>query len=239
MSAGTPAPLVFTRAGLLYGMRLAVPTLPALIALALAFGGAASARGMSLSEATSMSAFVAAGAAQMLSLELWTGAWSWGQVLTIMLVTATVNARFILMGASLQPWMRSAPLGQKAVGLFWLFDTSWLITARHEREGGRDMAVLFGAGSLSWAVWVLATLPGYFAGSLISDPRRLAIDLVLPLFFAAMAVPLWRGLKVSALPWAIAAGVALAVQQLVPGYAFIIAGALSGAVTGALSRGRR
>lgn len=234
-----PEGLVFTRRGFAEGMRLALPTFPALIALGLAFGGAASARGMTLGQAMSMSTFVAAGAAQMLSLELWRAHWDWAAIVTIMLVTATVNARFVLMGASLQPWMRGAPLGQKALGLFWLFDTSWLITARHEREGGRDMAVFVGAGSFSWAIWVAATLPGYFAGSLIADPKRYAIDLVLPLFFAALAVPLWRGLKVSALPWAVAGVVALAVQQLVPGYAFIIVGALSGAVTGALSRGRR
>ena len=55
----------------------------------------------------------------------------------------------------------------------------------------------------------------------------------MPIFFAAMLVPLWKGCK-PALPWAIAGAVAVAVHWLVPGYAFIIAGALAGAVAGAL-----
>jgi predicted branched-subunit amino acid permease len=30
-------------------------------------------------------------------------------------------------------------------------------------------------------------------GALVSDPRRYGLDLVMPIFFAAMIVPLWRG----------------------------------------------
>jgi predicted branched-subunit amino acid permease len=55
----------------------------------------------------------------------------------------------------------------------------------------------------------------------------------MPVFFAAMTVPLWRGLRQSALPWSVAALVGLAVQALVPGYLFIVAGAVAGAITGA------
>jgi predicted branched-subunit amino acid permease len=55
----------------------------------------------------------------------------------------------------------------------------------------------------------------------------------MPVFFVTMLVPLWRGAR-SARPWVVAGSVALVVHALVPGYAFIIAGALSGAVAGAL-----
>jgi predicted branched-subunit amino acid permease len=56
--------------------------------------------------------------------------------------------------------------------------------------------------------------------------------MVMPIFFAAMIVPLWRG-KRAALPWIVAGIVALVTARLVDGYAFIIVGALSGAVAGA------
>jgi hypothetical protein len=49
-------------------------------------------------------------------------------------------------------------------------------------------------------------------------------------------VPLWRGVRAFALPWGVAGLVGIAVQALVPGYLFIVAGALAGAVTGALVR---
>ena len=54
----------------------------------------------------------------------------------------------------------------------------------------------------------------------------------MPIFFAAMLVPLWKGWR-PARPWAAAAGVALIVHALVPGYTFIVAGALAGAAAGA------
>jgi predicted branched-subunit amino acid permease len=48
-----------------------------------------------------------------------------------------------------------------------------------------------------------------------------------------MIVPLWKGFR-PALPWAVAGLVALVVDALLPGYLFILAGALAGAATGAL-----
>jgi predicted branched-subunit amino acid permease len=212
-----------------------IPILPGLAVYALAFGAAAAGRGLSLVEATAMSAFVYAGASQMVALEVWQPAWSAAALLTVALVTATVNARFALMGASIQPWLRGAPPVRTTLGLFFLVDSNWIIATRYREEGGRDLGVFFGAGILCWLLWVGATIPGYLAGSLVADPKRYALDLVMPVFFGAMAVSLWRGVKASALPWAVAAIVALMVQALVPGYLFIVAGALAGALTGALT----
>jgi predicted branched-subunit amino acid permease len=93
--------------------------------------------------------------------------------------------------------------------------------------------VLLGAGVFLWVFWTLATIPGYLAGALVTDPRRYALDVLMPIFFAAMLVPLWKGARL-ALPWGIAGVVALAVQALLPGYVFIIAGALAGMLAGAL-----
>jgi predicted branched-subunit amino acid permease len=227
---------MLTAGGLLTGMRLIAPVLPGILVYALAFGTAAVERGLTFGEAVAMSAFVYAGASQMISLELWRTAWSPAALATLALVTATVNARFVLMGASLQPWTRGAPAGRTLVGLFFLVDANWLVGTRYHEEGGRDLGVVLGAGLLCWVVWVAATIPGYWLGSLVSEPRRYGLDLVLPIFFAAMAATLWRGVLASALPWGVAALVALAVQALVPGYAFIVAGALAGALTGALVR---
>lgn len=228
----------FTRAGLLYGARLALPVLPGLIAFCLAFGTAAANRGLTATETLAMSAIVYAGMSQMLSLELWREVWTPASLAALGLVTATVNARMILMGASIQPWLRHTPAPFNAVNLFFLTDASWLIGARYHAEGGRDLGVLFGAGLVIWVSWVAATLPGYLAGALVPDTRVLALDLVVPILFSAMLVPLWRGFRAAALPWGVAALVALAVQALMPGYAFIIVGALAGALTGALVRER-
>jgi predicted branched-subunit amino acid permease len=55
---------------------------------------------------------------------------------------------------------------------------------------------------------------------------------VLIIFFAAMFVPLWRGAR-RAIGWAIAGVVALVVSYLVPGWWFIVVGALTGSIVGA------
>lgn len=238
MSARPPDRPTLTVEGALLGARLLLPILPGLVVYALAFGAASGSRGLTLLESVGMSGLVYAGAAQMVSLELWQQSWTATALLTVALVTATVNARFVLMGASLQPWLRHGPPVRTALGLFFLVDASWILATRYREGGGRDLGVLFGAGILSWVAWVAGTIPGYLVGALVPEPRRFALDLVMPVFFAAMAVPLWKGLRVSALPWAVAGAVALAVQALVPGYLFIVAGALAGAVTGGLVRAR-
>ncbi len=212
---------------------MTAPLIPGIVIFASAFGTAAQQKGLSLEQALAVSAFVFAGASQMVALEVWQSVWSPTTVLGIMTVTAVINSRMVLAGAAIQPWLRDEPLGRLALNLFFLTDANWLLATRYSESGGRDVGVLFGAGVALWIVWVLGTLPGYLGGALVTEPRSLGLDLVMPVFFVTMLVPLWRGAR-SARPWVVAGGVALVVHALVPGYAFIIAGALSGAVAGAL-----
>jgi predicted branched-subunit amino acid permease len=222
----------FTLAGCLLGARLTLPLLPGMVVFASAFGAAAAQKGLTLAEAVGLSAFVFAGASQMVALELWQEVWTLGNILAVMTLTAVINARMVLMGATIQPWLAGEPRARNALTVFVLTDANWLIATRYESEGGRDVGVLLGSGLLLWLVWVPATLPGYLAGALVNEPKRLGLDLVMPIFFAAMLVPLWKGWR-PARPWAFAAGAALIVHALVPGYAFILGGALAGAAAGA------
>ena len=200
---------------------------------AVAFGTAAAQKGLSLGETLSLSAFVYAGASQMVGLEIWQQVWTPSTILTIMTVTAVVNARMILLGATLQPWLKDEPLARTALNLFLLTEAGWLVGTRYHSEGGRDVGVLLGCGIILWLVWLVATLTGFFAGALVPEPRRFGLDLVMPIFFGVMLVPLWKGAK-TALPWLVAGLVSLVVHALVPGYVFIIAGALAGVAAGIL-----
>ncbi len=65
------------------------------------------AEGPVVGEALGLSAFVYAGASQMVGLEIWQKVWTPATILTIMTVTAVVNSRMILLGATLQPWLRT------------------------------------------------------------------------------------------------------------------------------------
>lgn len=230
--ASTPPRATLTLRGALIGLRRVSVLMPGVVVFAVAFGAAASAKGLSLIEAVLMSALVYAGVSQLVAMELWRPEWSWGAIAGLAVVTATVNARAILQGASLQPWFAAYPRALNAAHLFFFTDANWMIGTRYRAEGGRDLGVLVGAGVALWAVWTVATVPGYLLGSLVADPRTYGIDLVMPIFFAAMIVPLWRGRR-AALPWVVAGVVALVTAKLADGYLFIIAGSLSGALAGA------
>jgi len=223
----------FSLAGLRQGARAALPAFPGFIMFAIAFGTAAAQKGLSLGETMGLSAFVYAGASQMVGLEIWQQVWSPATILTIVTVTAVVNARMILLGATLQPWLKDEPLARTALNLFLLTEAGWLIGTRYHNEGGRDVGVLLGCALILWLVWLIATLTGFFAGALVPEPRRFGLDLVMPVFFGVMLVPLWKG-AASALPWLVAGVVSLIVHALVPGYTFIIAGALAGVAAGML-----
>jgi predicted branched-subunit amino acid permease len=223
----------FSTAGLRHGARAALPAFPGFIMFAVAFGTAAAQKGLSLGETLGLSAFVYAGASQMVGLEIWQQVWTPSTILTIMTVTAVVNARMILLGATLQPWLKDEPLARTALNLFLLTEAGWLVGTRYHSEGGRDVGVLLGCGIILWLVWLIATLTGFFAGAIVPEPRRFGLDLVMPIFFGVMLVPLWKGAK-TALPWLVAGLVSLVVHALVPGYAFIIAGALAGVAAGML-----
>ncbi|HEV7259917.1 MAG TPA: AzlC family ABC transporter permease [Bosea sp. (in: a-proteobacteria)] len=227
-NAAVPA----SRAGILLGIRKVGVLIPGIVVFAVAFGAAASAKGLSLLETMLMSGLVYGGVSQLVALEIWRPEWSWGAIAGLAVVTATVNARMILQGASLQPWFASYSKTLNALHLFFFTDANWLIGTRYRAEGGRDLGVLIGAGLALWIVWMLFTMLGHLLGALVSDPRKYGIDLVMPIFFAAMIVPLWRG-KRAAVPWVVAGLVALVTAKLFDGYAFIIVGSLSGALVGA------
>jgi predicted branched-subunit amino acid permease len=228
------APAQTSAAGMRLGMRKVSVLVPGVVVFAVAFGAAAAAKGLSLVETLLMSALVYGGISQLVAMELWRPEWSWGAIMGLAVVTATVNSRMILQGASLQPWFAAYPRALNAFHLFFFTDANWVIGTRYRAEGGRDLGVMIGAGLLLWVVWILFTGLGYGLGALVSDPRAFGIDLVMPIFFAAMIVPLWRGRR-AAVPWVVAGLVALVTAKLVDGYAFIIVGSLSGAIVGAFS----
>jgi predicted branched-subunit amino acid permease len=221
----------WSTAGFVAGVRLTLPLLPGAVVFAVAVGTLAAHKGLTLLDTVLMSALVYAGAAQLVALEVWPSAITPAGVMALALFTATVNLRFVLMSAALRPWFGSLPSWQSYPMLFFTTDTTWIIGMRHRAEGGSDAALFVGSGLVMWLVWIVATVPGYLFGASLPDLGRLGLDLILPIFFGAMLIPLWRGAR-RALAWAFAGLVALAVAWLVPGWWFIIAGALAGSIAG-------
>lgn len=187
--------------------------------------------GLSLVETQSLSVLVFAGSAQVSAVGLFgTGA----AAAEIVLTTFLLNVRHVLYGLSLG---RQIPVhgSRRPLAAYFLTDEAFgVVTASGERTFG----FLLGAELSLFATWNLATLGGGIAGSAIADPARLGIDLVFPLAFLALLVPLVRTRVELAV--AVGAGaLAFGLSKLLPGGLPILVAGVAGSLAGAwLTRGR-
>src|SRR4029077_9294685 len=127
---------------------------PGTVVFAAAYGTLAAQKGLTLTETVLMSALVFGGSSQLVALEVWTNPLTFSTVLSLAVVTAIVNARFILMGATLRPWLSGLAPWQAYAALNGTVDATWLIAVRYRAEGGSDVSVFAGAALTLWAIWV-------------------------------------------------------------------------------------
>lgn len=185
-----PAQATFTlsgiRAGFAEGQILAV----GVIVYGVAFGVLASQAQYSAVEALLMSAFIYSGSAQLAVLQ---NREIGNLLLPAMSLIVMMNARYLLYGAALRPWMGSLPPHQSYPNLFFLGDGNWVISMTRWKAGQRDAGFLLGSGLAMYAAWLLGTVVGHVAGSIIGDPRSLAMDFMLVAFSVALLVESWKG----------------------------------------------
>lgn len=229
------SPVICTRDGFARGFRMATPLALSGVLFGVAFGVLAREAGLSLGETALMSATVFAGASQMAALDLWSAAPS---ILVLALATFAINVRHVVMGAALRPWFSRLPSSSAHIALWFMTDANWAMSMAEHRKGERDAAILIGSGAVMWLGWVSGSVAGHLAGTALGDPRLYGADVVVPAFFALMLTPLWPGWT-RAWPWAAAAGVAIAVHMVLPGYWHVIVGGLAGSLAAAWAEGRR
>ena len=225
------APVVFTRAGMLRGMRESVPVLLGLAPFGLVAGILAQGVGLSLAGCTLMSGIVFAGSAQLVALS------GWGHpvpVLSVALAAFAVNLRLALMGPVLAPWLDRLRGWRLWGSLFVMTDQNWAQCVADMNAGGRDAGMLFGSGVALWAMWVVTSAAGHIAGGWLRPPPGHPVFFAALAVFVAFLVTMWRG-RVDLLPWAVAGGVALAISRLLPGTSWhIVGGALAGSLVAGL-----
>jgi predicted branched-subunit amino acid permease len=228
-----PKPAYWSRAGLIKGARATLPLLPGIITFGMAFGALAAQKSFTLIEAVAMTGIVYAGMSQFVVLQSWPEVLTPSTILTVMLLTATVNARFFLMSAGLRPWLGTLPPWQVYPALPLNTDSGWLLSLRYRAQGGADASFWLGGGILTFFFWTVSAVPGYLLAERIADPKTYGVDLLVPAFFAALLVPWYRSVP-RAIPWVISGIVAVVVDWLTPGYWFMIAGAVAGCVSAVL-----
>lgn len=228
-------PVTFTREGVWRGFLQAQPLAPGVAVYALVFGALAGERGLSWLQAVLMSTFVYSGSAQLAALQVWS---TQSQAVLALIVTVlAINARYVLYGASIQPWLSQVPRPKAYASLFLLGDGSWALAMREHAAGYRDAGFILGSGLAGFIPWVGGTLVGQLLTRSFPDPRAWGLDFMLPAFAAAIGIALWRG-RADLWPLAAAALVALPLQLLAPsGWTIVLAGLAAG-FAGAWRHGR-
>ncbi|HMK79875.1 MAG TPA: AzlC family ABC transporter permease [Xanthobacteraceae bacterium] len=223
----------FTANGVWRGCVEIAPIAAFLVPFGIAFGVAASAKGVPAEISLLMSLVIFAGASQFAALDLWHAPLP---LATLALTVLAVNARHVLLGAVLAPWLLQVPLAGRLAALLLLSDANFAQAFAARQRGEIDAGTLFGGGLLMWVAWVISTGLGAVAGALLGDLSRFGFDAVMVTYFAAIIVGQWKG-RLDLFPWIGAAAVAVLGAHLLPAGWHIIAGALAGGAIGAWRHG--
>lgn len=155
----------------------------------LVYGLAARAAGLSTLEVGAMSVLVFAGGAQFAALASIGAGVPW---LSIVLLTAFINARHLLYGAAIAPFVAGRPLAVRAVMAHVLNDETFAISIGHFRRIGRADMVGYWMGALGGTgiPWIGASVVGASLAGNIPDPSRFGLDVIFPAAMAGLAVGL-------------------------------------------------
>ncbi len=201
---------------------------------AVAYAVTARAAHLSLFETQLMSLTVFAGASQFAAAGLF------GQgvgAASIVATTFLLNVRHVLYGLSLAQQLPIHGL-RRLVAAQFLTDEAYGVTvsAAPKSAGGLNLGFLLGAELSLYVVWNLFTLLGSLVGSVIPDPKAVGADVVFPLAFLGLLVPMLRG-RLELLVAATSGVLAWAVSRVSPGGVTVLVAGVGGALLGAaLSR---
>lgn len=220
--------IALTGRGILRGALRLAPISVFVIPFGVGFGVAAIENGLSALQAMVMSALVFSGAAQFASLDFWPDP---VDLVSLALVMFAVNARHIMTGAALSPWLNQLPLRARWSALAFLSDPNFADSRPAFQSGEKDAGILLGGGLILWLNWVFGTALGAIAGARIGDLHAYGFDVVMVCFFAA-SITGRLNQRSAIIPAVLASGIAVATLNWLPAGWNIIVAALAGGIWG-------
>lgn len=206
------------------GFVAVVPLWIGMVPFALAYAVTARSAGLTAWETQWMSLAVFAGGAQFGAAGMFHAGASG---VAIVLTTFLVNARHMLYGLALGDKL-DLSRWQRLAAAHMLTDEAFGVTIVRERP---TFAFLLGAETSVFVVWNLTTAAGALLAMSVPDAAALGVDVVFPLAFLALLVPLLTSFRT----WIVAAATALAAIVLarwMSGGATILVVATVGAAVG-------
>jgi 4-azaleucine resistance transporter AzlC len=199
-----------------------------------AYALAARAAGLDAAETAGMSLLVYAGSAQFAAAALFAGG---AGPLAILLTTFIVNARHILMSASLAPPLRRYSPLLRAGAAFVVVDESYAMSVRRVLAGSGP-AYLVGSGVSLYVAWLSGTTVGIAVALGVAGLGPIGLDLVFPLSFFVLLIP-YLNAPPALIAAVVAGGLGLGGRLLLPGPWYLLLAAIGGMLAGdaAASRG--
>lgn len=206
------------------GVSLCVPICVGVFAYAGIFGVLAAAKGVPASLVVLMGALVFSGSAQFVIVDMWGSASLW----TVLGAVASMNLRYLLICASVEPLFAGKSLFQRMFRVHLVADENWAVAMAAQTGESEKADILLAGGIALMLSWLAGSLAGRFAGGWIPAPERFGLDFAFPALFAALVVSLWKG-KQDVLPFIVAASVTAAVDFVFGGSWSVLAGGVCGA----------
>jgi 4-azaleucine resistance transporter AzlC len=226
----SPAIARLTWRGVLDGLRLGAALALSSGVYGLIFGVLAAQAGLTVLESGIMSATVFAGSAQLVSVETWARP---APIAALVVGIMVVNARHVLMGVAMRPHLHGLPLWKQLLVASVIVDDNWALMMGRFEQGYRDAGFILGCAIPAIPAWTIMTMVGNALGGGIADPTRWGFDFIVIAMFVVVLVGRWRGVS-TLLPWGVAAIVAIAAAEYLPGKWYIIAGTIAGSLAGLL-----
>lgn len=207
------------------GFLAMLPLWTGAIPAGIAYSLAAHAAGLSFGETQLMSLVVFSAAAQLGTISLLTS----DTPLALLLGTAiALNVQFVLLGLAIGRQFQLS-WGKRLVAAWFLTDAAYGIAAAHRPL---QLPVLLGAGVSMYVGWNFGTALGVVAGHVLVDVRQLGLDIIVPLAFVAVLIPLLQT------PTTVGVALLTAVttvwlHQLVPGGMAVFIAGIIGIAAGA------
>lgn len=184
----TPPPPSWRREALA-GARDATPVLLALLPIAMLFGAVARGAGLSFAELMFASASIYAVASQYVMVDLLgQGVPLWSVVLAVF----AVNFRHLLYSAAIGRHLQQFSTAQKVLAFFLLVDPQYAASEARAQGLGLRPSYYFAYAAMVYGPWLSANAVGASFGSLIAQPEALALDFILPLYFAGLVAGFHR-----------------------------------------------
>jgi predicted branched-subunit amino acid permease len=155
----------------------------------LVYGLAARSIGLSVLEVGAMSALVFSGGAQFAALGYIAVGAPW---LAIALLTAFINARHLLYGAAIAPYLAGRSVALKAAMAHVLNDETFAISLSHFRRIGTADLYGYWLAAIGGTVvpWIGASILGALLAGNIPEPAIFGLDVIFPAAMAGLAVGL-------------------------------------------------